>query len=126
MVKLNNAWNIVNKLIEKGEDKTSLYDIFYKISNSIFKYRIDGELSQKRLADKLGITQAMVSKLESGIYNYTIEQLWKIATKLGFEFDILFQKQNDVTMFVGEKKVDEKELTQAFYMLSESNIGKVA
>jgi hypothetical protein len=32
----------------------------------------------------------MVSKLESGEYNYTIEQLWKISKKLGWKLNISF------------------------------------
>ena len=40
----------------------------------------------------------MVSKLESGDYNYTIEQLWKVSQKLGFKLNIeLEEETEDIT-----------------------------
>ncbi len=93
---LPDAWETYYKLSgEDGRGSEKLYDIYYKISTSIFKYRLNHNLSQKKLAEKLGVTQAMVSKLESGDYNYTIEQLWKISSKLGLQFDVIFKEAND-------------------------------
>jgi len=90
---LPDAWETYYKLNgEEGRKSEGLYDIYYKISTAIFKYRIKHNLSQKKLAEKLGVTQAMVSKLESGDYNYTIEQLWKISQKLGLSFDVMFEE----------------------------------
>jgi transcriptional regulator with XRE-family HTH domain len=77
----------------EGSSKDSLYEIYYQISTALFDYRIKHNLSQKKLAEKLGVTQPMVAKLESGDYNYTIEQLWKIANKLGFAFHIEFKER---------------------------------
>jgi len=87
---LPDAWEMIDRL-DKGE-KDDLYDIYYTISIALFDYRLKYNLSQKKLAEKLGVTQPMVAKLESGDYNYTIEQLWKIATKLDFQFNIEFKE----------------------------------
>ncbi len=96
MTKLNDlpdAWKMIYKLDGKeGNEKDGLYEIYYKISTAIFEYRLKNNLSQKKVAEKLGVTQAMVSKLESGDYNYTIEHLWKVAQKLGFNFNIEFEE----------------------------------
>jgi transcriptional regulator with XRE-family HTH domain len=46
----------------------------------------------KELSKKLNVSQSMVSKLESGEYNPTVEQLWKICDKLNWKFDILIEK----------------------------------
>jgi DNA-binding XRE family transcriptional regulator len=93
MNQLPDAWETYYKLSgEEGRGSEKLYDIYYKISTAIFKYRLNHNLSQKKLAEKLGVTQAMVSKLESGDYNYTIEQLWKISSKLGLQFDVIFKE----------------------------------
>ncbi len=90
---LPDAWEMIERIGgEEAKEKEDLYDIYYKISTALFDYRLKYELSQKKLAEKLGVTQPMVAKLESGDYNYTIEQLWKIATKLGFKFSIDFQE----------------------------------
>lgn len=91
---LPDAWETIYKLGgEEGCKNDGLFDIYYKISTSIFKYRVKRNLSQKKLAIKLGVTQAMVSKLESGDYNYTVEQLWKISQKLGFRLSLLFEEE---------------------------------
>jgi len=37
----------------------------------------------------------MVSKLESGNYNYTIEQLWKVSQKLGFKLNVEFEDDTE-------------------------------
>ncbi|MDD2215689.1 MAG: helix-turn-helix transcriptional regulator [Eubacteriales bacterium] len=92
---LPDAWEMIDRLGgEEAKEKDELYDIYYRISTALFDYRLKHGLSQKKLADKLGVTQAMVAKMESGDYNYTIEQLWKIANKLGFRFSIDFQERN--------------------------------
>ncbi|MBO4864297.1 MAG: helix-turn-helix transcriptional regulator [Eubacterium sp.] len=47
------------------------------------KYRINNNLSQKELADKLGMSQVMISKLESGEYNPSIKKLCEMFMTLG-------------------------------------------
>lgn len=92
--KLLDAWDLIDRLNgEQGNKKDTLYDIYYQISTAILKYRLKHNLSQTKLAEKLGVTQAMVSKLESGDYNYTIEQLWKVSQKLGFKLNVEFAEE---------------------------------
>lgn len=90
---LPDAWEMIYRLGGEESSKTDgLYDIYYKISMAIFEYRMKHNLSQKKLAEKLSVTQAMISKLESGDYNYTVEQLWKVSQKLGFKLNIEFEE----------------------------------
>ncbi len=99
---LPDAWETYYGLSgEEGRKSEGLYDIYYKISTAIFMYRTKHKLSQKKLAEKLGVTQAMVSKLESGDYNYTVEQLWKISQKLGFRFDVLLEEAGEEITITG-------------------------
>ncbi|OLN33079.1 helix-turn-helix transcriptional regulator [Desulfosporosinus metallidurans] len=107
---LPDAWEMVERLGGKEAcEKDELYDIYYKISTAIFDYRLKYDLSQKKLAEKLGVTQPMVAKLESGDYNYTVEQLWKLATKLNFKLSIDFEeiKQNEYSVFSREEIQDD-------------------
>jgi transcriptional regulator with XRE-family HTH domain len=74
--------------INEGNLNFELDDILYNISMKIFHTRISREMNQKEFAELLGVSQSMVSKLESGEYNPTVEQLHKIATKLDLKLRI--------------------------------------
>ena len=52
-------------------------------------------LSQAELAKRLGISQAMVSKIETGSVNLSIKVLAKIAAKLDAELRISFEFSQD-------------------------------
>jgi len=88
---LSSVTDILDKIGESSyEDNYGLYNVYYKISKMFREYRKSKGLSQKDLATLLGVGQSMVSKLESGEYNPTIEQLWKISHKLDWELDVSF------------------------------------
>lgn len=89
---LASPWDLVNELAyDDLKQLFELDDILVDISLKIINYRIDNNLSQKQLAEKLDISQSMVSKLESGEYNPTVEQLWKISKKLGWSFKVIME-----------------------------------
>ena len=48
--------------------------------------RIELGLDQKQFAKLLGVSQGMVSRWESGVYNFTITTLVNICSKLGLSF----------------------------------------
>lgn len=83
---------LTNEEMKKVAELHGLYDMYYKLSVSLVEYRKKNNSSQKDLAKILDVSQAMVSKLESGDYNYTIEQLWKLSRKIGFTFSITFEE----------------------------------
>ncbi|NSW92062.1 MAG: helix-turn-helix transcriptional regulator [Firmicutes bacterium] len=96
LFKLPDAWEMIERISDTSAmERAELYDIYYNISTKIFDYRISKGWSQKELARVLGISQAMVSKLESGEYNYTVEQLWKISKKLGWKLNISFEGMDE-------------------------------
>lgn len=94
---LKDAWSLIDELAdEQTKELFELDDILYDISMKIYDYRLGKSWTQKQLADKLGIKQAMVSKLESGEYNPTIEQLWKISKKLGWSFQVVLKEKEEI------------------------------
>ena len=108
---LPDAWDMIERLAGgDGESRDSLYEIYYQISTAIFDYRMKHNLSQKKLAEKLGVSQPMVAKLESGEYNYTVEQLWKIANKLGFSFHIEFKEKEPEGFSVFDQPANEDNI----------------
>ncbi len=54
----------------------------FRLVEMIIKKRIKENLTQTQLAKKMGITQPVISKLESGNYNPSIRFLHKIAKAL--------------------------------------------
>ncbi len=82
----------INDVSMKTRESFELDDILYDISIKLVEYRFENNLKQKDLASILEVSQAMVSKLESGEYNPTVELLWKISKKIDFEFSINFKK----------------------------------
>lgn len=73
------------------EAETLLVDI----ACSFIKYRDKNGFTQKDLAKKLQITQAMVSKLENGDYNPTVKLLFEIAQKLEWNFKVEFGEETE-------------------------------
>ena len=53
---------------------------------TLLRYRAEHELSQRALAEKLGISQPRVVKLESGEHNPEIETIINAVRRLGVEF----------------------------------------
>lgn len=92
---LISPWDLIDELADDDlEQLFELDDILVDISLKIINYRINNDLSQKQLAEKLDISQSMVSKLESGEYNPTVEQLWKISKKLEWSFKVVMEDEN--------------------------------
>lgn len=59
------------------------------IGGNIFHWRKYRGLSQEELATKAAITQSIVSELENGDYNPSVEILQKIAHALEIEYELL-------------------------------------
>lgn len=60
----------------------------YEIIKEIIKERTAQNLTQKEIADKVGIKQSNISRFESGNYNPSMEFLQKIAQALGKKIHI--------------------------------------
>ena len=89
-------------LLESADDDTrfelNLIGVMTDISAALINYRADNSLSQKELAEKLECSQAMVSKIESGDYNFTIRKLFDVVNKLGgrVSFEIDFKDDTSI------------------------------
>lgn len=90
---LKDPWVIFDDVDEETKEEFELSDMLVDIACKIINYRLDSGLTQKDLANKLNITQAMISKLESGEYNPSIEFLFKISKSLGWKFELTFEEE---------------------------------
>ena len=85
--------NEVKKTLMQNPDVKKEYndlDVMYEIKKQIIKYRIENNLSQKELAEKIGTKQSAISRLENDDYNPSIEFLDKIANALDKKLEIRF------------------------------------
>ena len=70
-------------------DEDLLYaGIAADIAHAITSKRIDSGLTQKEFADRLGKSQALVSKWENADCNFTLKSLVEIAQKLDMKLDV--------------------------------------
>ncbi|QQN67368.1 helix-turn-helix transcriptional regulator [Bradyrhizobium diazoefficiens] len=60
------------------------------LARRIRKLRLSLRLSQRDLADRAGVRQALISQIEAGEANLTLDSLLKIAIALEVDFDALF------------------------------------
>jgi len=58
------------------------------VAVAIVRYRTEHDLSQRELADHLGMKQPQVARLELGEVNPSIDTLMRISAQLGIEFTI--------------------------------------
>jgi len=63
----------------------------YDIIKQIIKARAEQGITQKELAERIGIRQSNISRLESGNYNPSLDFLKKVASGLGKELYVEFK-----------------------------------
>ena len=103
------------------------------ISMAIFKARKALNLDQKGLAEKCDVSQAMISKWESGHYNFSIESLAEIADKLDLDLEVtLVSKERrvkpiELSKFTSDYKMSDKrtfDYKNSAYLVYKPNMGE--
>jgi DNA-binding XRE family transcriptional regulator len=61
------------------------------VAIAIVRYRGEHGLSQRALAERVGMSQPQVARLELGEYNPRVETLLRLSSRLGLEFTIEIQ-----------------------------------
>ena len=77
--------------MENDQDKIEAryYNMLIDISIAIVDYREKHNLNQHALARLLGVSQPMVTKYESGDYNFSLKTLNLLCGTLGLDLKIL-------------------------------------
>ena len=60
----------------------------YQVIKQILKLRIKYDLTQKQFAEKVGTTQAVVSRIENGNVNIGIDFLERVAKAFGKQVEV--------------------------------------
>lgn len=72
-----------------AEKKTSL--LKGSIASAIYGKRLSLNMNQKEFAKHIGVSQPMISKWESGHYNWSIESMLEILDKLDIDYDMIIE-----------------------------------
>ena len=84
--------DLKNELFKSDEVKEEYekLNVMYEIKKQIIRYRIENNLTQKELADRIGTKQSAISRLENYDYTPSVEFLDKVAHALGKKLEIRF------------------------------------
>lgn len=106
--KLVEAYTFFEEESREFKQEMAVENLLVDIACEFINFRVKNKMSQKDLAEKLQITQAMVSKLESGEYNPTVKMLFEIAQKLSWKFSIQFESSMRNSEYSFEQAVSEQ------------------
>jgi DNA-binding XRE family transcriptional regulator len=70
---------------------------FREIAWLIIKYRMEHNLTQQQLADRVGTSYSQISRIESGRHATSIDTLQRIAHALDLQLVVGFQNQSSET-----------------------------
>lgn len=88
---LDQALDQVNLKPVKDTQEILEYDIEEEVRNSIIAVRSMLNITQKELAQRSGVSQANISKIENGKYHPSLATLKRIADALGKRLVISFE-----------------------------------
>ncbi len=86
------SWKELKKAMLQDPDFKREYDALepeFRISSELIQARLDKKLTQQQVADKAGMTQNMIAKLESGTTNSSIATISRVAGILGKELKLV-------------------------------------
>lgn len=96
--------DLLERLYEGLPDYTILADALQaQISTCITAERIARNLNQSNFAELMGVTQSQISKWENGDFNFTIEKLCEIASKLDLDLNITLKKKQAIQKITNGK-----------------------
>ncbi|MDO4649095.1 MAG: helix-turn-helix transcriptional regulator [Eubacteriales bacterium] len=84
-------WNQVKKELLTDPETAKEFEELrtqYEVISQIIKARDEQGITQAQLAERTGIRQSNISRLEGGNYNPSLEFLTRIAKGLGMELHI--------------------------------------
>ncbi len=93
MISLNKPFGDFYTLLDSFIDPTdspnmSYIDMRFVFMSALVDYRIKHGLTQRQLAQQLGVSQAMVSKYESGENDIKLRTLCDVCNKLGLSAEL--------------------------------------
>ena len=92
------------------------------LKDNIKKARLDAGLTQKEVAEKLGVAQAQYARWENGGRNPKDETVEKLAEIFGTSFEILKGRDDgleEIVSLLREYELTEKEKKEIYTLIKE-------
>ena len=86
------TWKEYKKEALKDPELKKAYDALepeYKLASSLIQARLDKKMTQQELAEKAGVTQNTITRLESGTTTPTVGTISRVAGILGKELKLV-------------------------------------
>lgn len=94
-----------------------LLDINYELIDLMEREKV----TKTELAERLGVTQAMVSKLLNGNRNLTVKTLVNVAEALNVEVDIVFRERKSMVWSSPSQQVERERIPVTFTPAGNAN-----
>ncbi len=85
------AKDLFEELREHDPELQEEYDRLgprFELINAIVKARKAKNLSQRELAEQVGVTKTVITRLESGEHSPRLETVYDVARALGYRLDV--------------------------------------
>lgn len=80
------VYKIINNE-EKETSNTTKLEVLNNLADIVYSYRKEHNLTNKQLAEKCGLTTSIMSRVESGYQNITIETISKVLFVIGYKIE---------------------------------------
>lgn len=84
---------VVDIFADLSEEEKIQADLLAEIAMQIHSRRIEMKMTQAEFARFINVSQTMVSKWESGDYNFTIEKIAYVFSKIGLSLSFTFSEK---------------------------------
>ena len=94
MSKAGISYKIIKEKLLESDEVRQEYDALefrYKVEKKIAELRKNDKITQEELAIRLKTTKSVVSRIESGNQNVSVDMVQKIVNALGKEVDIVIK-----------------------------------
>lgn len=94
----HNAIDLPERLfsdVDFDTNEARYYEALNNIAIAVAEYRYNHGLSQASLAEAIGVSQAMVSKYESGDYNISLKAVFELLEKLRLKVSLTIEPEDD-------------------------------
>jgi DNA-binding XRE family transcriptional regulator len=77
------------------DEEVAKEEMRVKVGITVINLRNKAKMTQQQLADRMGITQSMLSQIENGNYDGSVlDMLWRTCLALGMHLDLCCREPN--------------------------------